>query len=362
MKVFHLIDDPYCANINPYVGTLIDGMKNIACDVEFGYGYNAFWDDVLFRFDILHIHWPDLLPTDNRTQSDLELYIDRLQKFKTHGRKLIVTCHNLKPHYCSNPCEEEAYEKVYSLADIMIHLGGYSLRLMEKEYPNAKHVLCYHHTYDSLYYQIERDSCIKKLHLNPSKKYILCFGDFRDDEERVLVDKVSKYFHTKGVELLAPGYYRIVKRRNVMMLCRQWLKIKLKELMTPGLHIYGRFVPNELLPYFYGASEVALIQRKKILNSGNLPIGFYFGRVVVGPNVGNVGEILESTGNPSFSPDDNDSIFAAVNLGLDLQSRGKGVTNCEYARKYFSTRAVCTKLYDIYRSALDTKIAAIDIN
>lgn len=350
MKVFHLIDDPFCSNINPYVGTLIDGMKSIACDVEFGYGYNLFWDEALFGYDILHIHWPDLLPTENRTHNDLELFIGRLCMFKKHDKRIIVTCHNLKPHYCQDVVEEEAYVKVYNLADVMIHLGSYSLNLMEKEYPKIKHVLCFHHTYDTLYFQADRESSIKKLHLNPSKYYILCFGDFRDNEERKMVDDVARYFHKKNIEVLAPRYYQMVKRRNLLILGYQWLRCRLKEILIPGLHIYGWFVSNELLPYFYGASNISLIQRKKILNSGNLPMGFFFGKVVVGPNVGNVGEILESTGNPSFSADDNCSIFDAVDKAFKLQNIGKGLLNSKYAEVNYSTHVICKKMYEIYNN------------
>lgn len=51
-------------------------------------------------------------------------------------------------------------------------------------------------------------------------------------------------------------------------------------------------------------ADIALLQRVKILNSGSLPLNFYFGNVVVGPDVGNVGEILKKTGNPVFNVED----------------------------------------------------------
>ena len=177
-----------------------------------------------------------------------------------------------------------------------------------------------------------------------------------------MIDDIANHFHKRNVDILAPRYYQMIKRRNLLILGYQWLKCKFKELSVPGLHIYGWFVSNDLLPYFYGASTITLIQRKKILNSGNLSIGFSFGKVVVGPNVGNVGEILKSTGNPTFSPDDNDSIFVAVNSGLDLQRQGKGKSNYECARRHFSTHAVCMKLYEIYRSALDIRMSSVNRN
>ena len=46
---------------------------------------------------------------------------------------------------------------------------------------------------------------------------------------------------------------------------------------------------------------MAFIHRVSILNSGNLPMAFFAGMPVLGPNVGNVGNILEDTNNAIFN-------------------------------------------------------------
>lgn len=70
-------------------------------------------------------------------------------------------------------------------------------------------------------------------------------------------------------------------------------------------------IDNCDLPYYIAASDVIFIQRKDILNSGNVPLGFLYHKVVMGPATGNIGEILAATGNPTFHPDNRTDILEA---------------------------------------------------
>lgn len=349
MKVFQLVDNPYKLE-NPYISTLIDGISKIASDISWGYGLDNFWKDSIFDYDIIHIHWPDMILASLVRGGTIDIIRDRLEKIKDHGVKLVATCHNLEPHYAKNEENVAIYRIVYSMADVIIHLGEYSRRFLTKMYPDANHVVIYHHTYDMLYTRADRADSIKKLGLNPQKKYILCFGTFRDEEERGMVDFLIDATRKKGVEILAPNYYKIAKRRNIFLMIKQWLKCRIKTLSTSGLHIRGWYVSDELLPYYYGASDISFIQRKKILNSGNLPMAFMMGNVVVGPDTGNVGEILKQTGNPYFNPENDNSLIPAILKGLEMSSKGKGKENEEYSKCHFSTSVIAEQLYHLYKS------------
>ncbi len=50
-------------------------------------------------------------------------------------------------------------------------------------------------------------------------------------------------------------------------------------------------------------ADVLFIPIIKSLNSGNVALGNTFGKVVVGPNYGVIGEELEKLGNPVFDVD-----------------------------------------------------------
>ena len=81
-------------------------------------------------------------------------------------------------------------------------------------------------------------------------------------------------------------------------------------------------------------------------------MGFAAGKVVVGPQVGNVGEILKSTGNPTFNPDNEQSVVEAVKKGLALVKQGLGERNKNFALNQWSTHKVSLLLIDKYNLVL----------
>ena len=91
------------------------------------------------------------------------------------------------------------------------------------------------------------------------------------------------------------------------------------------------------------ASDIVFIQRIEILNSGNLPLAFSAKKKVVGPDVGNVGEILNETGNYVFNPNDRSSVRQSVlNAVNDMRNSNLlGIQNYHYARNNWSVSTVC---------------------
>ena len=46
----------------------------------------------------------------------------------------------------------------------------------------------------------------------------------------------------------------------------------------------------------------------------NIPLAFLFHKIVVGPNTGNIGELLKNTGNPTFNPNHKADIIRALKM------------------------------------------------
>ena len=110
------------------------------------------------------------------------------------------------------------------------------------------------------------------------------------------------------------------------------------------------FVPDDQVQCYLNASDVLLIQRRNPLNSGNLVLGFTFGRVVVGPNQGNVGEILRTTGNPVFEPGCAKSFSNALDRGLTLSQQGHGEMNRRHADREWDLMKAGLQHVALYRS------------
>lgn len=349
MKVYFSVNDLFKA-ANPYTWTLANGFKRIDSQVEMAWGHMYFWSDGIFTCDIVHIHWPEqLLLKDKYTSQQLS---ERLQHLKKRGVVIAATCHNLAPHKNKSDNRCDAYNEVYANADLIFHLGQYSYTLLHDKYQDAKHVIIQHHVYDYLYNQMPtKIEAIEKLHLSPSYKYILCFGQFRDDEERNIVIEVYKAFKSKGYRIIAPSFSPVSRRKNIFHTLKNLADYYKYSLLYPGIIKSSSFIPDDMVPYYYSAADVCFIQRKRLLNSGNLPMALFMGNIVVGGNIGNLTDILNKTGNPGFNPDEMPSILNAITLALRLPE-SKKKENRKWALDNMRTDVVCESIYKEYKSAM----------
>ena len=152
--------------------------------------------------------------------------------------------------------------------------------------------------------------------------------------------------------LLAPRMFPFAKHpgqrnplKRLLSLAGYYLVPALLRLRNIRAGANGELIDNDELPYYIAASDVIFVQRKRILNSGNVPLAFLFRKVVAGPDNGNVGELLRETGNPVFSPDDNAGIVRALEQAGRLAEQGKGEENYRYARQHMNLAVSYTHLH-----------------
>lgn len=347
MKVFVVHEDPWHEG-NPYIYTLIEGLQKSYPDCELSWGRETFWSEDIFSFDIVHFHWPQtFMGRDSHSELDLLHHIERM---KSAGVKIVATCHDLEPHYDTFADKAESMKIVYSHSDAIIHLGDYSKELFESCYPNAKHLLIPHHLYDTVYTTFpSKTESLKFLNLSEDYTYILCFGSFRAKQERQLIIDLSKQLLDKNIIILAPCFMNV-----------WWHSFRLFHKCLKKLYYQYRYniyctgspwlaVSNQSLPYYYGAADVVFIQRVKILNSGNAMMPMLFGKVVVGPDCGNVGPILKQWGYPVFPVNDTCHIGDIVLKAIELEIKGKGIQNRKRQLSMYSTSVIVEKLFEVYK-------------
>ncbi len=331
---------------NPYVKTLAEGLRG--CGIDAVIGCEELWskDD----FDIIHFQWPEAVFNWAQKVSDkqVELCQKRIAQLKCQGVKIFITCHNLKPHIRTDKGVLSLYGLIYSQCDVFVHLGEYSKDVLSKDYPSAKHVIIPHHIYDTIYkFNLNKSDCQKELGLNPNAFNILCFGEFRTDEEREFIIKLMKIGKDMGWNFITPGFYknRIVTKHISELPSRLIRYVRYKFL---GINFSTKFIDDCMLEKYFTACDIVMIQRHNILNSGNLPMAFYAGKVVVGPDTGNVGTILRRTGNSVFTPLSIESAIESIQKAELLYRNGKGTQNRETAEGQWSTHVVALQLYNLY--------------
>lgn len=342
---------------NPFVYTISDSIQKYHKDSEFCFSPGFLWKPECDNVDVVHFMWPQIHAAEIMKGQDLD---KRIASLKSKGVKIVATCHNLQPHY-GDKVSNETYNIVYSNCDVIIHLGEYSKAIHEKEYPNAKHVLIQHHVYNTIYDQPkDRTQARQSLGIAPETKVAVCIGDFRADEERRMIVDAARELHKDGVIVIAPRLYTLPRliARNPLRMIYYWFRYpivrnQIKEASQNGLMVKGRFINDEEMLIYLGAADIVLIQRLHILNSGNLPLGMYMSKVVVGPDDGNVGQILKSTNNPIFNPHDIHSVVDAIKRGFELAEQGKGNENKDWIMQNCTTEVIAEEHWQLYNSIVE---------
>lgn len=337
MRILMVIRTGYRGN--PYVMSLVDGLikygHQVACGLE------EFWDSFA-EYDLLYFQWPEAIYNWGRGKINLERLSRHFDRIKQAGVKTVITCHNLHSHINDGKIMG-LYDLVYSNMGAFHHLGRYSYDVMKEKYPDKKHFLAPHHIADCLWDNPVDPFVAKRiLHIPQANVVVSSFGAFRNDEEIRLYVDMAKDITNGHMTFLAPripmGHF--YHGRHVGKTIQYLFKTCLYKII--GIRHSGFLTEKELIEWLY-ASDIVVIQRKQILNSGNLPLAFAAGKVVVGPDLGNVGEILRETGNFVFDPNDRTSVKNAVLEAIQEVKRGNqlGLRNYRYARENWSTSRVC---------------------
>lgn len=348
MKIYVALDEEKC--FNPYASILIKRLREIDSTLEIRSGISIFWDEEIFTYGIIHIHWPDLLlKNTSRTPDELR---ERLCELKKKGVKIVATCHNFVPHFAKHPWQNEAYDIVYESCNLILHMGNYSLDLFKNSYPNSQHKILFHHIYDDRYTEhYSKLDALKKFKLSSSYRYILCLGAFRDKKERTLILGLRDFLKANSFKILAPSF-SIPARPLGIRSTLKFIKNRIEAFFLNHKYNvinFSRIVDDQEIPLLGAAADFVLIQRTDILNSGNLPLGFYLKKVVVGPNTGNVGDFLKQTGNPVFDTANLSTLPLSLKAGMKLAQSNYGDNNYLFAIKNLGSKEIALQLLKLYK-------------
>lgn len=339
---------------NLFVHTLYKSIQQQGIDVQCS--TDLFWKDNDTHYDVIHFQWPEELVGWNcQDPQVIERLGKRVEWWRERGSRFIYTRHNLRPHYVSSLISA-AYDIIERAADTVVHMGQFSLDEYQSRYPQSRNVLIPHHIYEHTYREdIGQTEARAYLGIAPDRFVITAFGKFRNREEVGMVLRAFVRANIRRKYLLAPRLFPFYRRPWYA----NWFKCQASRLayhLMPLARLWGirggsneEIVSDEELPYYVAASDVIVVQRKQILNSGNVPLAFLFHKVAIGPDTGNISEFLRTTGNPVFDADNTASIVAALEQARTLSAQGQGERNYQYARQHLALDTIAEMYVDTYR-------------
>lgn len=346
-------------DLNPYVDVLAAGLAAAGCPVDMG--TEKFWNADLFDHDVVHIQWPETL-FDWRVPSAIEMEFLKRRLKEIHARaKIVYTLHNEVSHHANETnaaALAELYSRVQSECDVMVHLGEASRRdwSARPEGAGKRHVVIPIPVYDELYAPPagpDREAARRQLGIPRNRKVVLAFGNFRYAAEKRLAADAVAALRDRRICLLAPKWHKardysfspvhpmlaLRSARKAAWAWRRGWKLGAMKIMA-----------DEDVARHFAAADVVFIPRRAELNSGNVPMGFWFGKAVAGPDCGNIGEWLRATGNPVFHAADPESVRSALEEALRRSAAGQGEQNRAFAVANWTTRQIGEAHAQLYRS------------
>lgn len=346
---------------NPYLFLLTRELVRLPETESVHHGYGWLYEDI--DVDIVHLHWPELLvksrlPDMSRLDllqpSHFDDAVRALEQKKSKGARIVMTIHNEIPHKGNSDAFETFYGTMHRLADGFIHMGQASREITEQRYPHETagkpSFLIPHGNYRIFENTLTREQCRNMLSLNPGEKLLLSFGAIRSASELDFgIRAFKKAAVRQSVFMMAgqlphpyrsqPAHFRSRKKLYANFLNR---RIRTAEKVI---------APAEVQIYL-NAADLLFIQRLNTLNSGNVALGYTFGKVVTGPDYGVIGEELKKCGNPVFDPFNIETVAEAIRKGFSLSESGHGEKNRDYSAREMGWDLVAKKTLNAYHQLL----------
>jgi len=298
---------PHSRGVNSYLRLLEEALAKNGVEVVFG-RFPTSSD----QRQVSWIHWPEQLTNYSPpSESDLKRIEESLKLATEHGI-LLWTVHNAWRHGMREHKGFNAlYAMVASYADAHLHHGNESVRIIEELYPGTRKVrrVFNHGGYWNLLGSESKESARLALGISDDVKVMLAFGNIRSSSELILSMDIC---NVKDWTLLIAGRPPYIRKRHRISYYYRTLRFKRRIRVCEGLF------EDAQIDRIVKACDAVLIPRFECLNSGNVFLGFTFEKPVIGPDIGNVGEILQQTGNEVFDPEVKGDIIRAVRR---LQSR-----------------------------------------
>ncbi|HEY0685405.1 MAG TPA: glycosyltransferase family 4 protein [Steroidobacter sp.] len=275
---------------NPYLRSLAERLERRGVQVE----DFSFRRALGQRYDVFHIHWPDLHLHARSTlrtvvkHARLALMFALLRWRKT---RIVWTIHNLKPHERHRRVGELLFPIWFPrLCTHVIALTSHGLESARAMYPALRTktaaVIPHGHYRDAYGQPLGRTHCRDQLGIGHRFTFVF-FGNIRPYKNVPRLIEAFRALPSRDVQLVIAG------QPGHMMNIEE-----LKQLAAGDdrIHLRLQFVSEDQVPLYIGASDVVALPFENILNSGSVFLALSFNRAVLAPRLGSLPEIQSHVG------------------------------------------------------------------
>ncbi len=253
---------------------------------------------LLCRYDLLHIHWPDLVLMDKvwlRSAAKVLLLLLALVWIRLWGKRVVWTAHNLVSHeQYHRKLERLFWRLLIPLLDGIICLSCDSLEKLHSYHKAARGIpslVVSQGTYRGVYPNtVSRAAARDWLNLKAGSEVVLNLGSVRRYKRVERLIELARE---------APELCVVIAGR--VHEADYEAELRAQAQGRPNVHLFFQFIPDRELQYYLNASDLFLLPCDEITNSGSALLSLSFGLPVLSPELPCFRSLQRKFGGPWVS-------------------------------------------------------------
>lgn len=319
MKIFL----PFQKELNPYLEEIINYSQHTYTYAPFQ-EYNS-------SYQVVSIHWPEaIFNWKEPTLEELQILEQNILDWKRNS-VIVYTKHDFERNKGTTTNFTKLFNLIERHTDVFIHLGKFSQNFYKKKFLLAQHEIIHHPIFKHSLKLKSKINARKLLGIDQESTVIIAPGNIRSFEERKMVVKSFNSLKINNKVLISTNmrtdlqydfYGRVWLKKYIDI--KKYFINRFKKKYQPPKYIFNYgLMSAEDLCLRVASSDVVLVPRINILNSGIVFLGLTFGKVIVGPATGNIEEQLKELNYPVFNPNFVFSVTEALQKGIKLHMSGE---------------------------------------
>lgn len=317
---------------NPYLSQLVEAVGGEVTVLTFG------WRRALLgRWDVLHVHWPELLLRGSdrwRTAARTLCFALLLLRLRVGRRAVVRTLHNVEPHEAAGPLEARLVRALERRTTVWIRLNAAVPVPAASRGPRAEDVVVPHGTYTDWF----------ALHRVPDAV-----------RGRLVLPGLLRAY--KGVEELLAAFsalrdedlsLHVVGRPDTPGMAAT---LRSAAAQDPRVEVTLGYAPDDVLAHEVGEAELVVLPYRTVQNSGVALLALSLGRPVLQPRNPLTEELAAEIGADWVLLHDGDLTAAALRSALDRCRHRPAGSRPDLSRRTWS--AVGAAHVAAYRRAVD---------
>lgn len=341
-----ILSNPAFANeqANPYNALLFRGVIENGSSVD-EYSHTRLLTN---RYDILHYHWPDGFinnPSLLKSFFRMGILLIALVICRLRKTAIIWTVHNIFPHDACYPSLAKRFLTFFShRVDGLIFLSNHSRSQFFETYPPhnpkpATAVIVHGHYKGAYPEKMAKAASRTKLGLPFESSVLLFFG------------QIKPY---KNIDALLSAFAGIDDPLTHLVIAGKPANENLRKVIedaavkNPRIHSFLSFIPDEDIPLYMAAADVAVLPYKNILNSGTVLLALSYDVPVLVPALGSMLEMQKAAGKDWIRTYDGDVKPADMAGALDHFGPAG---SCEFDISPFGWDDIARQTLSLYNQA-----------